>query len=91
MAIDSAPDVPNFWQTKIKLAQELYKESPKKLNQAYLDGIKATKEDVDLLTLYATHLAQIGQKSEAIEYWQKAIQKNPDAKNVYEAEIKNLQ
>jgi len=91
MAIDSAPDVPNFWQTKIKLAQELYKESPKKVSQVYLDGIKATQEDVDIITLYASHLAQIGQKWEAIKYWQKAIEKNPDAKNVYEAEIKNLQ
>jgi tetratricopeptide (TPR) repeat protein len=91
MSIDSAPDVTNFWQTKIKLAQELYKETPKELNQVYLDGIKATKEDIDLLTLYASYLTQIGQKQEAIRYWEKAIEKNPSARDVYQSEIKNLQ
>lgn len=91
MSIESAPDVPNFWQTKIKLAQELYKEDVRKLNAIYLEGIDATKDDIDLITLYATYLAQAGQKKEAITYWQKAIEKNPEARSVYEAEIKNLQ
>lgn len=91
MSLESAPDIPNFWQTKIKLAQEIYKDDAKKLNAIYLEGIDATKWDIDLLTLYATYLAQTGQKTEAVVYWQKAIEKNPDARSVYEVEIKNLQ
>ncbi len=76
-AIKQAPDVPNFWQTKIQLSQELYKGNANLINDVYLEGLKSTKEDIDLITLYATYLASVGRKTEAITYWQKALEKNP--------------
>lgn len=90
-AIKQAPDVPNFWQTKIQISRELYKGNLKKIEDVYLDGLRKTKEDIDLLTLYASYLAEIGKKEESIRYWQKAIEKNPGAQSIYESEIKNLQ
>ncbi len=90
-AIKQAPDVPNFWQTKIQLARELYKENPAKIERVYTDGLSKTKEDIDMITLYASYLAEMGRKDDAIKYWQMAIEKNPSAQSVYESEIKNLQ
>lgn len=91
MAIDNAPDVPNFWQTKTRIVQNLYKNDPTLVEPVFIDGLRATKNDIDLITLYASYLGQTGQKQEAIRYWQMAIEKNPDAKSVYESEIANLQ
>jgi tetratricopeptide (TPR) repeat protein len=91
LAIAQAPDVPNFWQTKIQLSRELYKGNLRVIEWVYTDGIRKTNEDIDLLTLYASYLAEMGRKQESIQYWQKAIEKNPSARDMYEMEIKNLQ
>ena len=90
-AIRVAPDVTNFWRTKISIISTLYPDKKSKIESAYKDGIKATKSDVDLLTLYASYLGSTGRKQEAIRYWQMAIEKNPTAKSVYESEIASLQ
>lgn len=90
-AIDVAPDVPNFWQTKISMTRTLYPNKQSKIESVYKEGINRTNSDIDLITLYATYLGGMGRKDEAIRYWQMAIEKNPDAKSVYESEIANLQ
>ena len=89
-AIKEAPEVPNFWQTKIQIAQELYKNDADRLEEVYLDGLTQTKEDIDLLTLYATYLANAGRREESILYWKKAITKNPTASSAYQAAIDAL-
>ncbi|MCB9807162.1 hypothetical protein H6768_04740 [Candidatus Peribacteria bacterium] len=90
-AIAGAPDVPNFWQTKIALTNALFANNPTKIESVYREGIRATKDDVDLLTLYASYLGSHGRPAEAIQYWRQAADKNPKAKDVYESEIEALQ
>jgi tetratricopeptide (TPR) repeat protein len=89
-AIRAAPDVTNFWRTKISFVSTLYPDKKSKIEWTYKDGIKATNKDIDLVTLYASYLGANGRKNEAIQYWQMAIEKNPTAKTVYESEIANI-
>ncbi len=84
-----APDVPNFWYTKIEFTHALTRDSTI-LEDIYTQALKKTNNDIDMIALYASYLARIGDREKARHYWQKAIEKNPTQRAVYEEEIRNL-
>ena len=44
----------------------------------------------DVITTYASWLEKVGNLQEAVNYWKKAIESNPDRKVVFQAEITRL-
>ena len=60
------------------------------VSKIYLEGLKDTKDNIDLLTNYAAYLTENKKYAEAITYLEKAITINPARKAVFQAEIENL-
>ncbi len=83
---------PDYWKFKIGLIQDKIKESPDSVNALYLQALNSTKEHPDIITTYARFLSEIkGDLVGSVQYWKKAIEKNPEDKAIYEAEIKQIQ
>ena len=80
--------IKKLYADKIANTSSLYRDTIKAL---YIDALKATNSNIEIITPYAIYLASIGDKTQAITYWQMAIKVNPMAKSSYETEIAELQ
>lgn len=56
----------------------------------YIDALKATNSNIEILTPYAIYLESIGDKTGAIALWEKAITVNPTAKTSYQTQIDRI-
>lgn len=80
----------NYWYLKFDFKKAEFNNDYNKISPIYLDAIKKTGNDFNMVTAYAQFLGSIGKKAEAIAQWQKAIQLNPNLKATYQAEIDAL-
>lgn len=85
-----APNIPNYWRSKIELASGVYSGDNEYLDDLYNQALKSTGENIDIVTIYAQFLEKSGRKEEAIEYWQKAIKLYPSDTQIYQQQIDNL-
>jgi len=60
------------------------------VSKIYLEGLKDTKNNIDLVTGYASYLTENKKYAEAITYLEKAIIKDPARKDIFQAEIESL-
>lgn len=79
----------NYWLWKIDLEKELG-ASKEKLETIYKDALSATKNDLNIVTVYAQFLKSENRNEEAIIQWQKAIELYPENKTIYQQEIDAL-
>lgn len=95
IAIDTAiklrPATPDYWKRKILLMQEKFNAPNSELDNLYQEALTKTENYIDIITAYAGFLEKTGNTQNAIEYWQKAEEENPDQKSIYEKEIERLQ
>lgn len=88
MALRLMPLETNLWRTKIDIQRAIV--GPAQLatiEDTYKNALQATKNDINMITLYATYLAELGRHEEAITYWQIAQKTYPANFAVYQAEI----
>lgn len=64
------------------------------INGLYIEALQKTQtlltSYVDIHTAYASWLESVGNLQASKEYWQKAINLNPDNKKQYQAEVDRL-
>lgn len=91
-AIAKNPSYTDYWTTKLSFLDEIMKVSFANLKAVYEDGFKKVdpKSKINLVTHFARLAGDNNEKDEAIILWQKAIEINPSAKDVYQAEIDAL-
>ncbi|TXG78964.1 hypothetical protein E6Q11_00040 [Candidatus Dojkabacteria bacterium] len=88
MALRLMPLETNLWRTKIDIQRAIV--GPAQLatiEDTYKNALQATKNDINMITLYASYLAELGRHEEAITYWQIAQKTHPANFAVYQAEI----
>jgi tetratricopeptide (TPR) repeat protein len=90
-AIELRPDSADYWKRYILIEKEKFNASNDKLNDLYVQALNKTGENIDMITVYAQFLEEIGNLQPAKEYWQKAIEANPDRKALYQTEIKRVE
>jgi tetratricopeptide (TPR) repeat protein len=91
-AINANPLLGDPWKWKILVMDEGIKSSFTDLKKVYEEGYPKVKtsEKVNLVTYFASLSAKKGEKAYAITLWQKAIELNPDTKDLYQKEIDSL-
>lgn len=90
-AIEINPSNAQYWRWIITLRADAFQDSPEELKKYYLDGLEKTRDHVDIVTMYAQFLEKQGDVVSAVAQWKKAIELNPDQKDVYQAEIVRIQ
>lgn len=85
VAIDD--EIPEYWQTYIEASQEL---PVSELEPLYLEALKKTVNNLEIVKSYARFLEKIGNTEKAIGYWETARNINPDGAGEYDAEIARL-
>lgn len=88
--LEIAPNIANYWRTKIELASDVHAGDNEYLDDLYHQALKSTGENIDIVTIYAQFLEKSGRKEEAIEYWKKAIKLYPSDTQIYQQQIDNL-
>lgn len=79
-----------YWLWKIELEKIFHPGDTVYIEKVYNDALLKTKNNINIVTGYASYLASIGKKNEAITYWQKAIDLYPKNKDLYQQEIDGL-
>lgn len=94
MHIDKAialdPANPEYWRFKIDLKKSLGADA-ETMEALFAEAQKSTSDHVDILTVHAKYLGDQDNIVPAVKLWRAAIEKNPEARASYEAEIKKLQ
>ncbi len=88
--LEIAPNIANYWRSKIELASDVHAGDNEYLNDLYNQALKSTGEHIDIATVYAQFLGKLGQNDKAIQYWEKAIAIFPEEKALYQKEIDAL-
>lgn len=86
-ALDLSPEVPDYWRSKIEMVKEMQPNNTTYLHLLYQEALSATHENINIITVYAQFLSDIGKREEAIQYWEKAIKKVPEEKDIYQQQI----
>lgn len=79
----------NYWTWKLDLEKELGASSFE-IEKILKDALSNMKDDVTIITRYATFLAEQNRNNEAIVFWQKAQKLYPNNKEIYQIEINDL-
>src|SRR3989344_4728637 len=82
--------IPNNWLEYASFENYYKKASFDVVSKVYLDGLKATKDHIDLITNYAGYLTENKKYTEAITYLEKAISIDSSRKDIFQTEIDNL-
>jgi tetratricopeptide (TPR) repeat protein len=61
------------------------------INDLYVQALDKTGMYHDILVAYALYLEENGKYDLAINYWEKAIEKNPSKKSEYQENIRKLE
>lgn len=88
--VDLDQENPQNWQTYIDIAVTA-KKSNDEIKELFLNAVKKTDADTDLVISFAKFLEAIGDKPGAISMWVKAGESNSQEKTNYDAEIARLQ
>jgi tetratricopeptide (TPR) repeat protein len=82
----------DYWKWKLLVMNEGMNASFADLEKVYTEGLPKvkTEEKINLVTYFADMSARKGEKSYAINLWQKAIEMNPQSKAIYQKEIDAL-
>lgn len=89
-----SPGSAEIWRKYIQLEIDKFnptKEFVKALFNESLTKTQVYLSQIDIVTFYASWLGKVGDYSEAIQYWQKAIELNPAEKTLYQGEINQIQ
>jgi tetratricopeptide (TPR) repeat protein len=89
-AIRIEQENPDIWKKYVQLMIDRFSADNNTVSALYSDAVNKTNSHIDIITSYAAWLEKSGNYQAAKEYWQKAIQKSPANKKLYEAEIKRL-
>lgn len=89
-AIPLAPQQSNLWRTKIDIERQIVGADLASMEKTYIKALLATKNDINMVTLYASYLAELGRKEDAIKYWEMAKKIYPDNAKLFETEITAL-
>jgi Tfp pilus assembly protein PilF len=89
-AIELEPRNPDYWRRLAIYQKEILKLSKAKVYQTLDEALQSTKDDIDVVTFYASTAEQVGDIEKAIEMWQKAIEINPNNSFKYEIELRRL-
>ncbi|MBX4191379.1 MAG: hypothetical protein KW804_01100 [Candidatus Doudnabacteria bacterium] len=90
-AIEKDEKNPDLRRKYIFLQQDKLNASNEKLDQLYIEALRATDSNVDIITVYAEYLERVGNLPKAIEYWKQAITLNSKNKALYQAEIVRIE
>lgn len=82
--------IPNNWLEYASFEHLYLKASFDVVSKIYLDGLKATKDDINLITAYASYLTENKKYNEAISYLEKAIIIDPSRQDTFQTEIEYL-
>lgn len=82
----------DYWKWKLLVMNEGLNAPFADLERVYTEGLPKVKsqEKINLVTYFADLAAKKGEKSYAINVWQKAIEMNPEGKDIYQKEIDAL-
>lgn len=90
-AIEMMPRETNLWRTKIDMERErLWPKNLSKLEEVFKKALQSTNNDINMVTLYASYLSELGRKEEAILYWEIAKKIYPANATLFEGEIEAL-
>jgi tetratricopeptide (TPR) repeat protein len=89
-AISSNPKSSSNWVEYAQFETNYMNASFDAVSKVYLDGLKATKDNINLITSYASYLSLNKKYGEAITYLEKAISIDPARKDIFEKEIQYL-
>jgi tetratricopeptide (TPR) repeat protein len=89
-AISLKKDSADLWKRYIVLEKDRFGADKDKLNGLYIEALRETRENIDIITSYAAFLESVDNLQASKEYWQKAVVSYPANKAVYEAEITRL-
>jgi tetratricopeptide (TPR) repeat protein len=89
-AISLRADIADNWRKLITLEKERNNAGSDRLNGLYIDALRETHSDINIITAYAAFLESIDNLQAAKEYWQLAITQNPAGKVLYDAEIMRI-
>jgi tetratricopeptide (TPR) repeat protein len=81
---------PDIWKKYIVLQEEKFNLGNDRISALYSEALVKTNTHINMVTAYAVWLEKVGNLQSSKEYWQKAIELNPNNKATYEAEIKRI-
>jgi len=82
--------IPNNWLEYAFFEVSYMKASFEIVSQIYLDALKATDNNIDIITGYASYLVEMKKYDEAIKYLELAITVDSARKSTFQAEIDYL-
>jgi Tfp pilus assembly protein PilF len=80
-----------FWKWRVELMQSAFDASKDEADALYQEGLQKANNSIDLLASYAPFLEKNNDLAGAVAQWKKAIEVNPAATDLYQAEIKRIQ
>ena len=88
--VDLSRGIPNNWLEYASFEYYSMKASFEVVSKIYEDALKATKDNINVITAYAAYLVENQKYEQAITYLEKAITIDPARKAVFQAEIDYL-
>lgn len=88
-AVKFNPEDWNMWRNYIDLEQYQFKASEGELDKIYKQALSGTKNNLNIITLYAQFLEANNDLLSALNYWKIALQQEPD-NLTYESEVSRL-
>lgn len=88
-AIENDPEDINFYINLSDLYRYEFEGGEEKVKELLTKGVEANPEQADLFTYTASFYSEIGENEKAIEYFEKAIELNPNNQTVID-EVKRL-
>lgn len=89
-ALEIRPDNTDYWRFYITLSQERLGATPEEMEQLFAESLIATRDHINMVTIYAKYLAEQKEYVKAIEQWRRAQELNPDGAEIYESEITDI-
>lgn len=80
----------DFWYQKIDIVKSQSNNTASQTEQVYVDALKATNNNVNIVTAYASWLGGIGRREDSIKQWERSIELYPTNKAIYQGEIDRL-
>lgn len=89
-AITLRPIEPEFYKWQIDLEKDHFEASDDRVSELYKQALEQTRNDINIITAYATFLEQKGDLQGALAQWQKAYEVNSAGREAYQVEIDRL-
>lgn len=89
-AVENGPDQSRHYLALSELYSNFFPDKKNQIPDLYKKGLETLPGDYDLLIGLAEYYKSVGDKSNAIKYYQEVIKKYPDSKAQIEKDINNL-